>query len=744
MAVARMKRVFILCHSSLRDNVIMRLQEAGVMQLEDASELYPDLTGESETGVGPSKKGTARIEALVLGERDTGRTAEVGEVPARLGEDYRTLEKTLDELSFAIKYLGRYVNERKGLVETFVSKKAGISPEDYAFAVTQLDYKGLYKQCAADDAKLNELQNEASRLREQKAALEGWVNLDCPLRDLRDTEKVRVVPCLLQKKDLPRLVSMLEGRLAVGSRAAFGAAVGGGEKAKNAGSEASEGEGVADKNARGEVTETPPALVEVVAEDDRSARIVVFYVKGEGEARVSEILSECGAEKVSFGVIEGLAKDEIKAIEQRLAEIPAEEQEIRKRAESLLPQRISLMALYDHLYERLRRMEVRELLGYTEKTSLIQGWMKAKEVPELSKRLADLNEEIEVFAQDPSPEDNPPVVLENPWFLKPFEVVTLLYGNPKYGEIDPTPFLAPFFFIFFGFALSDAGYGILLMLVSAWMVKKMDIPEGGKMLFKLLFLGGVSTVIFGTLMGGWFGNGLDILPPALGGIRDFLKRFVIVDPLTNPIYVLGVSLGLGIVQIWVGIALKLVSRLQAGEVFDTIMEEGSWLFFIPSVIVFALSSTRPLGPVTPTAGKWLAIAGAIYVMVAAGRRQKVIFLKPFSAVMGLYGSIGYVGDVLSYARLLALGLATGVIAIVVNQIATLALQIPIVGIVGAVIILAGGHIFNLLVNTLGSFVHSGRLQFVEFFTKFFEGGGQGFHPFRRESRYTAVKAKIET
>ncbi|HHY38333.1 MAG TPA: V-type ATP synthase subunit I, partial [Clostridia bacterium] len=107
-------------------------------------------------------------------------------------------------------------------------------------------------------------------------------------------------------------------------------------------------------------------------------------------------------------------------------------------------------------------------------------------------------------------------------------------------------------------------------------------------------------------------------------------------------------------------------------------------------------------------------------------------------------SIGYVGDVLSYARLLALGLATGVIAIVVNQIATLALQIPIVGIVGMVVILAGGHVFNLLVNTLGSFVHSGRLQFVEFFTKFFEGGGQGFRPFRRESRYTTVKAKTQT
>ncbi|HHY37415.1 MAG TPA: hypothetical protein GX507_00540, partial [Clostridia bacterium] len=651
MAVARMKRVFILCHSSLRDDVIMRLQDAGVMQLEDASELYPDLTGEGEAGLGPVRKGAGHIEALVEGERDIGRAGEVGEVPARLGEDHRTLEKTLDELAFTIKYLGRYVNERKGLVETFVTKKAGISPEDYAFSVTQLDYKGLYKQCAADDAKLGELQSEASRLKEQKAALEGWVDLDCPLRDLRDTEKVRIVPCLLPKKDLRRLTSMLEGVRAVGAGVAGravapeGAVPEGvvGKGVVGEGEKGAESEGVSGKSAAGEVTENPAALVEVVSEDDRNARVVVFYARGEGEARVSEILSECGVEKVSFGVIEGLVKDEIKSIEQRLSEIPAEEQEIRKRAESLLPQRVRLMALYDHLYERLRRMEVRGLLGRTEKTSLIQGWMKAKEVPELSKRLADLNGEIEVFAQDPSPEDNPPVVLENPWFLKPFEVVTLLYGNPKYGEIDPTPFLAPFFFVFFGFALSDAGYGILLMLISAWMIKKMDIPEGGKMLFRLLFLGGASTVVFGALMGGWFGNGLDILPPALGGVRDFLKRFAVVDPLANPIYVLGVSLGLGIVQIWVGIVLKLVSRLKAGEVFDTVMDEGSWLFFIPAVIVFALSSTLRLGPITPTVGKWLAIAGAIYVMVAAGRRQKVIFLKPFSAVMGLYGSIGYVG-----------------------------------------------------------------------------------------------------
>lgn len=722
MAVARMKRVSILCHSSLRDNVIMRLQEAGVMQVMDASESYPDLAIEHEAGSGPMKKGIARAECKTDGGRDAGRGGEVGEAPAR-SEDRRIIEKTLDELAFSIRYLGKYVDERKGLVETFVAKKAGISPEDYAYAVAHLDYKSLYRQCAADDAKLSEIQNEASRLKEQKATLEGWADLDCPVSDLNDTESVRVIPCVLPKKNLPRLMSMLSDEAAARGEDKVGVAEG--------------------EDSESKAGESPEALVEVVNEDDRNARAVVFCVKGRGESRLAEILGECGAEKVAFGSVDGFIKDEIEAIDRRLLEIPGEEQEIRRRAESILPQRVKLMALYDHLYERLRRMEMRGLLACTEETSLIQGWMKAKEVPGLSKSLADLSGAIEVYTEDPSPEDDPPVVLENPWFLKPFEVVTLLYGNPKYHEIDPTPFLAPFFFLFFGLALSDAGYGILLMLISAWMIKKVDIPEGGKMLFRLLFLGGISTVIFGALMGGWFGNGLDILPPALGGVRDFLKRFAIVDPLADPISVLGVSLGLGIVQIWVGIALKLASRLRMGEVSDTIMDEGSWLFFIPSVIVFALSSSRPLGVITPAVGKWLAVAGAVYVMAAAGRRQRVILLKPFSAVMGLYGSIGYVGDVLSYARLLALGLATGVIAIVVNQIATLALQIPVVGIVGMMIILAGGHVFNLLVNTLGSFVHSGRLQFVEFFTKFFEGGGQSFRPFRRESRYTTVKAKTE-
>lgn len=707
MAVARMKRVSVICHSSLRDGAIMRLQEAGAMELLDASPSCSNSAGNC------MKEGQAF-------ERDAGSTGRHLEGLQKYGpgegtdmspEAQRALDKALDELAFCIKYLGKYVKEKKGLVETFVTLKADISPEDYAYAVTQFDYKGIFKQCSKDEASLNELVNETSRLKEKRALLEGWVDLDCPVQDLSDTEKVRVFPFSLPKKNLESLTAQLKGDRP-----------------------AREAEDDGD-------FEPPIAHVEIVSEDSRNVRMIVMCLKGHGELKIIEILGECGAERVAFGNVAGQVKEEIRRIDDRLLRIPEEEQEIQKRAQSYLSERIKLMALYDHLYERRRRMEAQEYLGNTDETSIVQGWAREKDVARVKRGLADLASEIEVLVEDPLPEDTVPVVLENPWFLKPFEVVTLLYGNPKYDEIDPTPFLAPFFFIFFGLALSDAGYGILLMLISAWMVEKTDIPEGGKNLFKLLFIGGISTVIFGALMGGWFGNTLDILPPALGGFSAFLKRFAILDPLGNPISVLGISLALGVLQIWVGIALKLASRVKQGETVDAVMDEGSWLFFIPAVVIMAFSSSRSLGPITPAVGKWLAIIGALYVMVAAGRHQKIILLKPFSAILGLYGSISYVGDVLSYARLLALGLATGVIAIVLNQIAALALEIPIVGVIGAVVIMVGGHIFNLLVNTLGSFVHAGRLQFVEFFTKFFEGGGRTFRPFRREPHYTTVKAK---
>jgi V/A-type H+-transporting ATPase subunit I len=321
--------------------------------------------------------------------------------------------------------------------------------------------------------------------------------------------------------------------------------------------------------------------------------------------------------------------------------------------------------------------------------------------------------------------------------VTPFEFVTTLYGRPAYWERDPTPLLAPFFILFFGLCISDAGYGLTLAVISLFFMSKM--PEGGgRQLMKLLLMGGLSTTAVGAVMGGWFG-----IDPAI--IPGWLRSAIVLNPLEEPMKMLNIVFVLGILQVMTGLVVKMIADFKDRRWVDGVLDQLVWVFFlallVPLGYSFILGGSVPTG-VMSFAGRGALVAGALVVVTGARKNPNPI-LKVLGGVLKLYDVVGYFGDVLSYARLLALGLATGAIAMAINGVAEMAGGIPLIGPVFAIVVLIGGHLFNIAVNCLGGFVHSARLQYLEFFSKFFTGGGRAFTPFQVEKRYSVVRRDRE-
>lgn len=254
--------------------------------------------------------------------------------------------------------------------------------------------------------------------------------------------------------------------------------------------------------------------------------------------------------------------------------------------------------------------------------------------------------------------------------------------------------------------------------------------------------GGFVTFIIGALTGGWFGIVIDDLPDSLGFIKTALNAIKLVDPVNDPITMLILSFVLGYIQIWFGIAIDMWWKIKNNKLIDGLLDSGTWLYFLSAIAFYGVTAFGLLPESLRSIAFYMLISGVVLIVLTQGRQKKNILMKLVSGIGSLYGLVGYMSDILSYSRLLALGLATAVIAMVINLIAIMFKDmVPVVGWVIMILILIGGHLFNIVINVLGAYIHSGRLQFVEFFPKFFKGGGRIFKPFRRESKYVNLNIK---
>ena len=352
------------------------------------------------------------------------------------------------------------------------------------------------------------------------------------------------------------------------------------------------------------------------------------------------------------------------------------------------------------------------------------GWVLEDKKEELQKNLSGTISHSHLEFLENASEDDPPIQLRNSSATSPFSVLTGLYGFPKHFEADPTPLLAPFFFVFFGLCLTDSGYGLLLAIFFGLGLLKMSLGPTAKNFFRLLFLGGISSLIFGAFVGGWMGNTLKILPESLSFLDRWASSFLVLDPIKNPVPFLILSLVLGVIQIYAGLVAKFIATKSRKGLREAALEEGVEIFLLSGFLFFGLSGAGLLTGILVPLANWTAALAIVVTVFVRGRGRKNVFTKLGMGLLSVYGLVNYLGDILSYSRLFALGLATGVIAVVVNTFTEILGQV---------------HAFNLVISSLGAFIHSARLQYVEFFSKFYEGGGRVIDPFRSATRYVDLE-----
>ncbi len=276
-----------------------------------------------------------------------------------------------------------------------------------------------------------------------------------------------------------------------------------------------------------------------------------------------------------------------------------------------------------------------------------------------------------------------------------------------------------------------------MALLSYFAIKKLKLEKGAIKFFKLLYYCGISGILGGILVGSWFGDILDYLPSQLVGVREFLiQRLALFQPTDNPLPLLILSLALGVLQVFTGIILKFIDNIRNDRLYDGLMDQISWLLFLTGIILFMTKGMMP--PFMENISWIITVIGALSIILTQGRTKNNILLRLGSGILALYDVTGYFSDVLSYSRLFALSLATGIIAQMFNMLATM-VNIPYIGFLLALIVLIVGHTFNLLISGLSAFIHDARLQYVEFFTKFYQAGGIPFRPFSLKTKYVQVE-----
>lgn len=417
---------------------------------------------------------------------------------------------------------------------------------------------------------------------------------------------------------------------------------------------------------------------------------------------------------------------------EALARKKNEEALLTAERENLISELKSLAAVWEPSVRAVREellmlKEEQEGLtgcGRSSRVTVMEGWVPAGEVPALEQRLLrESDGHAFVEARTPGEEDpEPPTEYQNPSWLKPFEVLTTTFARPHYDEIDPTPFIAPIFVLFFGLMLGDAGYGIVLTIAGLFLYYRLGRSSRSMhdMTYILVIIG-ISATILGIIQGGWFGD----IPQRFFGVTPPL---ILIEPLKDPITFFQFSLILGIIHINLGLCLALYQNLKKGLHRAALFEQGVWFILQPSAGILLAGFFS-----------WVQVPPSVLYTASAGAVLGVLMIFYYRGPMGFFGLTGFLGDWLSYVRILALALATGGIAMTINILTELIAGIHPVMIIPAAVIFLGGHMFNIIIQSLGGVIHAIRLQYIEFFGKFYTGGGKAFRPFMAERVYSRTK-----
>ena len=630
--------------------------------------------------------------------------------------------KNIKQAEDALEILAKIAPEKKSLLSSFEGREV-ISLEDFE---KNLDRRN---DIMAVISKINALYKENLELIAQvpkdemdREALVPWEGFDLPL-DFSGTEKTKAfigtLPGDVSAEDIYLTLGML-------------------------------------------FKESDKVDVEIISRSQQYTA-VMFVTGNDNAEELKDVLHRMNFTKAPSNAVtdsDGMSLTPAKAIERIDAETArktARRKQIISEITDLADSRHDIELIRDYFQMRKDKYDVIGSINQSSHVVIITGYVAAEDVPKLE---AALNERFDLACDfsDPPEDADVPVKLKNNAFAAPVEGVIASYSLPGKGEVDPSMAVSLFYYFFFGLMLSDAAYGIIIALACGLILKKFkNMEPGTRKTFQMFFFCGVATTIVGFIFGSFFGDVVSSVAQTFGHMpkaaADKLLPPIWFNPLSDPIKMLTFCFAVGLIHLFTGLGILMYQDIKNGHVLDAIYDGLFWYMFVGGCVLLLLclpmitgmlGLSFTLGSTVKTVSIWITLIGFVGVVLFSGRESRNWGKRLAKGLYGAYGITGYLSDVLSYSRLLALGLATSVISSVFNTMAGMvggALPIAI-GVVLYAVIFIIGHILNMAINALGAYVHTNRLQYVEFFGKFYNGGGRPFEAFDQKTKYIRIKEDI--
>ncbi|HPD15181.1 MAG TPA: hypothetical protein PLE19_09535 [Planctomycetota bacterium] len=470
-------------------------------------------------------------------------------------------------------------------------------------------------------------------------------------------------------------------------------------------------------------------VLEALGEAGSNALVASVALREQADMAASR-LRELGFEPVPGPERSTTLGAYVQAIREELRSSEAAAREVEAELASLGPLRTQVELVLGHEENALETARAVSKMAATGRAAVMVGYVRAREAEALKAAVAREMPEISLVLEPPAAGDNVPVSLTNKALFRPAQFLVEMFGLPSYHAFDPSAFLMLSFVLFFGICLGDAIYGLVMLAMCLALRARYREYPGLRNFFGLLCYGAVSTFLVGAATA----TAAADLPARVFGSQSVFANWP-ADPLKKPVAALGIALALGIANQFWGIAMKFRGLWLQGDKWGAVFDAGLWFLLLPGLVLLLVGQVSPELALAGTIGGWLAAAGAAGLVLTQGRNEKsvvgkvVVGLLSLYGIVGSYGCVSFIGDTLSYSRLLALGLTTTIVGMAVNIIAELVkLDIAVLGTVLFLVVMAGGHLFNLLISGLGAFIHAARLIFVEFFGRFYEPGAQRFAP----------------